>query len=943
VTGISVYNLPPVKVMLYADDVNLFLSTGDSLEDINTCLRDTSYAIGSKFNLEKTDVKLVGPPEFRQRCFEEQSMLGSTLPGAYVLPPGGPLRVLGVWIDSVDFATHRWAQIEGHVGRIIRQWCSIGASVLNRATLAKALMLSRCHFLMDGNGIPGRYLGRLSNRIQRFVRGGFSDMAYRTLEVPLMEGGLNCPSLRSRKKASDLKFLSDLISGPQRVPWKQWTWQDIRLASFSSASTDLTGLNPFTQRAHIKPALLQDRVRQAFLTAQQVGLDLACAVPSLAAREHAPAIFHPVVPKNAVLKKVSVLKALGVRTMKDIFLPPGAATLNREGGQMIGIIRRKVSETSWSPLRKHYTHPPGDSVVIWPAMTNTLGCVRVFTDNSLLTTAVQIRAAAKKCAPTQRLKVATRRSAWVGGHLSPRQAPPPLPPVEAAPRTGSRLLVRPYELQVTSAVRDGSAIVFQQDIHVWTDGSAFNNGLESCSAGAAWVTNLSFHDEVSLSGISLSNNVAEVAAIVLCLLAWRDAHLVVHTDSSFVLGLVKGGLLAMERDGWGDSFRHLSMGTPTELLRYALYLLRDRSGRIEFIKAKAHADDEFNNLADFYANQGRLFGRNMDLSRLKAPAAWVDSAPVLAHQPLDFLTKLVVRHSVPPPTNTLRFTRFSDRWVVAMGGLFGVVLDPGLYVSNVWRINIPFQLREVLWREINGNQVLGSSYHGKSDLGRKCRCGSTMSLDHILLGCYRYDLSPLQVVLRRHLAKVSPSVFCRSLWPDEWHPSPWYPLLALRRVERNAARPTKTLKNPGKALSSSRPQREWLIGTYFWNLWRWRMKEIHDTSFWFIPHLLVDVLGDVLGAPPPDPTPKKQAASGGPSAAAEHASLSSPPLVEPGANSSSRAGRSARVPPAPAASGLSSRGQAILRGLVGPTVKVAACPGSRRAAILQVLTEGAFD
>jgi len=908
VGGILLYGLPPVKVMLYADDINLFLSCNDSVDDVNACLVTTSYAIGSKFNQEKTDVKPVGPPDFRVKCFAEQSMSGSTLPGAYILPPGGPLRVLGVWIDSHDHATHRWAQIDAHISRIIRQWCAIGASVLNRAALAKALMLSRCHFLLDGNGIPGRFLDRISNKIQRFVRGNFSDMAYRTLEVPLAEGGLNCPSLRSRKRACDLKFLSELITGPQLVPWKQWTWKDIKLASFSSASSDASGLNPFLQNAHVKPSLLQDRVRQAFLSAQQVGLDLVCAAPSLDARRKVPAIFHPAIPRNAfVMKKMSILRGLGVRDMGDVFSPPVAAADHREGLRVLSMVREKMSPLAWSPSRTHYLFPPEDSVLIWPAMNGPLGCVRVFTDSSLLTTAVQVRVATKARAWLLGDAPVARRSARVGG----QPAPPPVLPAQRDSYRG-QLSARPYTTPPAGVVRDGTRIILPTDVHVWTDGSALDNGLETCTAGAAWTADLGFQDEASLFGIALSNNVAEVAAVVLCLLAWRDAHLVVHTDSSFILGLVKGGLLAMERDGWGDSLRHLSMGVPTGLLQYALYLLRDRSGRLAFVKAKAHADDVHNNMADFLANRGRVHGRRMDLSQLAAPAGWVDTAPVLAHQPLDFLTKLVVRHAVPSPTVTLRFTRFSDRWVVAMGGLFGLVLDPGLYVSNVWRINIPEQMREVLWREMNGTQVLGVNYHGRSDRGRKCRCGATMSLDHILLGCYRYDVTPLRMVLLAHLAKVSPPASCHSLRPDEWHPSPWYPLLALKRVERDAIRSSRILRNPGKSLSLSRPTREWLIGTYFWLLWRWRMKEIHDDSFLFVPRLMADALDGALSSLP--------------------------------ATASSKCGpkpiQAAGVPvPAQARSS---------KAVVGADISPAAAPASlgqmsRREAILQTLTDGAFD
>ena len=99
--------------------------------------------------------------------------------------------------------------------------------------------------------------------------------------------------------------------------------------------------------------------------------------------------------------------------------------------------------------------------------------------------------------------------------------------------------------------RMAGEIIYDRDIHIWTDGSALDNGADMCTAGSAWTSDLLFDDKVRLTGAVLPNNVAEVATVVLCLMAWRDAHITIHTDSTFMLGLLKGGLLAMERDGWG--------------------------------------------------------------------------------------------------------------------------------------------------------------------------------------------------------------------------------------------------------------------------------------------------------------------------------------------------------------------------------------------------------
>ena len=231
---------------------------------------------------------------------------------------------------------------------------------------------------------------------------------------------------------------------------------------------------------------------------------------------------------------------------------------------------------------------------------------------------------------------------------------------DAYKKTRVRMYVEDYIPSSTPIPRPAENIIYDEDIHVWTDGSALDNGTDNCTAGSAWTSDLIFEDKVRLSGAVLSNNVAEVATVALCLLAWRDTHVVIHTDSTFVLGLLKGGLLAMERDGWGDAPRHMSRGPPTPLLQYLLYLLRDRTGRISFVKAKAHGNDTYNNMADMLANEGRTSGRMFNISSLRVPPGWIDVAPVLCHQPLDYLTRLVVWNRFTTPTNTIKFSSFLD-------------------------------------------------------------------------------------------------------------------------------------------------------------------------------------------------------------------------------------------------------------------------------------------
>ena len=300
IRGLSVMGLPPAKLTMFADDINLFLSIGgpspDNIPLVLATLSDVTFTIGSLFNNDKTEVKPVGSPRFKVECCDPNSPNHSLIPAAKVLNSETPIRILGVWVGSPDRAHHRWTQISRHINKIIQQWNGILVSVRNHVLIAKALLLSRCYYLLDGNSIPPRMLTFISQRIMRFVRGRNSYMPYAFLEAPKQEGGLNCPSLTSRYHAFNLKFLSDLISRDPHILWKTWTLADLRAASYSSAAGIRPHLNPLAQHTHTFVSRLEPRLRAAYKSARLLGIDIDTCFPSPAAKLNAPAMYHPAIP-----------------------------------------------------------------------------------------------------------------------------------------------------------------------------------------------------------------------------------------------------------------------------------------------------------------------------------------------------------------------------------------------------------------------------------------------------------------------------------------------------------------------------------------------------------------------------------------------------------------------------------------------------------------------
>ena len=181
-------------------------------------------------------------------------------------------------------------------------------------------------------------------------------------------------------------------------------------------------------------------------------------------------------------------------------------------------------------------------------------------------------------------------------------------------------------------------------------------------------------------------------------------------------------------------------------------------------------------------------------------------------------------------------------------------------MGKVWQLNIPEGLKEVLWKEMNSALVIGHRYHGVSDMGRFCRCRAELSLGHIFTSCTDYGQQGLMSQLITDLQKVGPALTYKMLRPDEWGVSGWYPLLALSALEVDAVCPSKALKKPNKAMKDTRPMREWLIGSYLWMLWKWRMKEIHAADFVYRPGNCEESLRRTLATKPPERYPVRNSA-----------------------------------------------------------------------------------
>ena len=252
-----------------------------------------------------------------------------------------------------------------------------------------------------------------------------------------------------------------------------------------------------------------------------------------------------------------------------------------------------------------------------------------------------------------------------------------------------------------------------------------------------------------------------------------------------------------------------------------------------------------NNAVDLLAKQGLLpTSPHLFVADITAPPRWVDDGPVLNNQSLAFLTDTVVASS-PSPFLSPKFASFSSSWFSYMLRVFSARLDPAEHAPLIWKINIPVGLRELLHKRVFSSLPIGDSWHGKLTLGQVCRCSATLSLEHIWASCPSYDLRSCLFILHDHFHSLHPDA---SLSAQPWlWPSPaWFPLLSLRSLDNMPS----TDPARRRILGKSRAKREWALGSFLWFVWKHRMKEVHDSSYRFIPDLHTSQLSAALAEEP---------------------------------------------------------------------------------------------
>ena len=292
-----------IKITLFADDTNLFLSKDDRLDYIQQTLDEWCRVSGARFNIEKTEVLPIGTETHRRTVAATRKINpldnNPLPPRIRIASDGEAVRMLGAWIGNGTNDVTPWEPILDIIKSKLSRWEKAHLTLNGKRIVIQTIMGGHTQFLTKAQGMPSHIEEALTNIMSRFIwnQGIKPRIAMAVLRRPIHEGGLNILDINARNEAIEIVWLRAYLNfSPSRQKWATIT-DHVVLAAAPPQSIEKARDNPFLQtwKAPLRgprAKRLNGDIRRMLKTARKYQVNLAAIrmTPHLLAQ--LPAWYH---------------------------------------------------------------------------------------------------------------------------------------------------------------------------------------------------------------------------------------------------------------------------------------------------------------------------------------------------------------------------------------------------------------------------------------------------------------------------------------------------------------------------------------------------------------------------------------------------------------------------------------------------------------------------
>jgi hypothetical protein len=163
----------PIKINLFADDTNIYLSNKDNVMYLQNVLGDWCQISGAKFNEEKTEIIPIGSEEYRQNVIRTQKINTDEIfpitDGVKITQDGDAVRYLGTWVGNEINDLTPWESVLNKIHKSLTHWSKMLPTMKGRATIIQADIGGRTQFLTKAQGMPSHIKTALTKIIRDFM------------------------------------------------------------------------------------------------------------------------------------------------------------------------------------------------------------------------------------------------------------------------------------------------------------------------------------------------------------------------------------------------------------------------------------------------------------------------------------------------------------------------------------------------------------------------------------------------------------------------------------------------------------------------------------------------------------------------------------------------------------------------------------------------------
>jgi hypothetical protein len=292
-----------VKIKLFADDMNIFLSKDNSLDYIQSILNTWCEVSGARFNIEKTEIIPIGSERHRKQVWETRKINPNDknpIPDRIrIACDKEAVRILGAWIGNGVKDATPWEPIVDTIKTKLEQWEKAHPTLYGKCLIIQTIVGGHTQFLTKAQGMLTLIEDALIKVINKFIWGQDSPtrIAQSTLQRPINEGGLNILDIKARNDAIELMWLKEYLNfTPSRQQWAAIT-NHVVLATAPSHSVELANDNPFLQAWNVplkgkRAEKLNDDIKRMFQVVKKYNTNLAAIKMSPHILTQLPAWYH---------------------------------------------------------------------------------------------------------------------------------------------------------------------------------------------------------------------------------------------------------------------------------------------------------------------------------------------------------------------------------------------------------------------------------------------------------------------------------------------------------------------------------------------------------------------------------------------------------------------------------------------------------------------------